>query len=138
MPRNGSDSTRKNLDIILILAVLAVAALLFGARTLYYGGGKESAKTGTMVLITVDGKEQGRYPLEQDDKILLGDEGWSNTLVIRDGQARITEADCPDKICVHHAPVSRRGENIVCLPHKLVVEIVSTDEDQEGLDGITR
>ena len=138
MPRNGSDSTRKNLDIILILVLLAIAGLLFAARFLYYGGGGGAGGTKAVLLVTVDGKEQGRYPLDRNNKILLGDKGWSNTLMIRDGKASVTEADCPDKICVHHAPIGRRGENIVCLPHKLVVEVVSPDEDQDGLDGITR
>ena len=99
---------------------------------------KPEAEKEPLPGFTVDGKEQGRYPLDRNNKILLGDKDWSNTLMIRDGKASVTEADCPDKICVHHAPIGRRGENIVCLPHKLVVEVVSPDEDRDGLDGITR
>ena len=48
---------------------------------------------------------------------------WHNILVIKDGRADMTDADCPDRICVNHRPVSQEGETIVCLPHKVVVEV---------------
>ncbi len=57
----------------------------------------------------------------------LNSGSWYNVLLIKDGQASMTEADCPDLICVHHKPVSREGETIVCLPHKLVVEVTGKD-----------
>jgi len=36
----------------------------------------------------------------------------------------VIEADCPDKICVKHTNIKNAGETIICLPHKLVIEIV--------------
>ena len=52
----------------------------------------------------------------------------------------MTDADCPDKICVNHATISDVGESIVCLPHRVVVEIVSSDgeTDNADFDVITR
>jgi len=44
-------------------------------------------------------------------------------LVIKDGKADMISAECPDHICVHHAPISHKGETIVCLPNRVVVEI---------------
>ena len=41
------------------------------------------------------------------------------------------EADCPDLICVHHKPISRQGESIVCLPHKVIVEVTGEESAQE-------
>ncbi len=32
-------------------------------------------------------------------------------------------ARCPDQICVRHKAISRNGENIICLPYKIVVSI---------------
>ena len=44
-----------------------------------------------------------------------------NKIIITDSGANVTEADCPDKLCIEQ---SRRGTYpIVCLPHKLVIEI---------------
>ena len=44
-------------------------------------------------------------------------------LIIKDGEAYIQEADCPNQICVHHSPVSHKGETIVCLPNRVIIEI---------------
>ena len=52
-----------------------------------------------------------------------------NVLVIKDGKASITEADCPDGICKDYRPISYVGETIVCLPHKVVVEITGDSTD---------
>ena len=54
---------------------------------------------------------------------------------IKDGQADITKASCPDKICVDQRPVSRQGESLVCLPNKVVVEIENGGEPE--IDGST-
>ena len=39
------------------------------------------------------------------------------------GAAAVTEADCGDHTCVRTGAVSREGERIVCLPHKLIIHI---------------
>ena len=47
------------------------------------------------------------------------------------------EADCPDQICRKHKAIDKSGETIVCLPHKVVIEVEADTREQE-LDGITR
>ena len=44
-------------------------------------------------------------------------------LADKDGSVTVQDADCPDKICEKHRAINRTGETIICLPHKLVVEI---------------
>lgn len=44
-------------------------------------------------------------------------------LIIKDGEAYMQEADCPNQICVHHSPVLHKGETIVCLPNRVIIEI---------------
>lgn len=46
-----------------------------------------------------------------------------NTLIIKDGQAYMKDATCKNGVCVHTGKISKKGENIICLPHKVVVEI---------------
>ena len=92
---------------------------------------------GEFVRVTVDGTVFGEYPLDRDDVIDIETGEGTNTLTIVDGQADMTEADCPD----NHATISDVGESIVCLPHRIVVEIIAGEgrEDQDtGYDGITR
>ena len=89
-----------------------------------------------MVRITVDGVVQGTYSLEKDNEIAITGDGWTNNLVIKNGYADMTEADCPDKICVNHVKISQVGESIVCLPHKVVVEIVGEKQKDNQFDVI--
>ena len=55
-----------------------------------------------------------------------------NILVIKNGQVSVSEASCPDQICVHHKKIEHEGESIVCLPHKFVVTI--SHEKMDGSD----
>lgn len=52
-------------------------------------------------------------------------EGDSYNLLAVSGECVWMEAaDCRDQICVNHRPITSGGESIICLPHRLVVEIV--------------
>jgi hypothetical protein len=46
-----------------------------------------------------------------------------NLIRIENEKISIIEADCPDKTCVHTGAVSKAGEVIACLPHKLIIEL---------------
>lgn len=117
---------KKN-DIILIAVIVVLALAAFGGISLYSANSTREAEA----VVILDGEEQGRYPLSQDTtvKIDLAD-GSYNILEIKDGKADIIEATCPDKICVEHRPVSKRGESLVCLPNQVVVEIENGEETE--------
>ena len=57
-----------------------------------------------------------------------------NVFICTDNKIRMLQSSCPDKICVHHSAISDTGENIICLPHKLVIEIKGGKEND--LDGV--
>lgn len=117
----------KKADWILIGAILFVVCVL--AAVLYFGG-----HAGTTVTVEIDGKLVDRLPLSEDlQKEYTDENGGTNLLVIKNGKAQITQADCPDKICVHHHPISRSGESIICLPHKLVVTVIN-EKETDGVD----
>ncbi len=80
-------------------------------------------KDGAYAAVIVDGEVRSRHALSQNAAIEISTPHGQNTLKIENGKASITCADCPDGVCVAHAPISRDGETIVCLPNKLVVEI---------------
>lgn len=109
----------KRRDVVLIGFVLAAALALFGLRALLFSG------EGAYVQVQVDGEETARYPLAEDTSVeITGDGGFRNVLVISHGIADMTEADCPDKLCVEQAAISKNGQSIICLPHRLVVSVV--------------
>lgn len=75
---------------------------------------------------------------EEGEEALKIPEGISyNTLKLSKTGVSMEASDCPDQICVHHTPVSASGESIICLPHKLVVEIRGGSEEN-GLDGMVK
>ncbi len=58
---------------------------------------------------------------------------WYNVVTIENGTVDVTKANCSNQVCVDHDPISRAGEQIVCLPHGMVVEIVEREEDAAEL-----
>ena len=106
----------------ILFLVLVVFCLVF-----YFFRGQ----MGAQVKVTVDGALYGTYPLEKEQEIAIEKDGVvTNRLVIRDGVADMIEADCPDKLCVHQKAISKTGETIVCLPNKVVAEIIGSEESE--------
>jgi hypothetical protein len=106
----------KKADIVLVLALLLVAAAAGLFMLVVRDAGAEA-------VVVQDGKEILRLPLNEDTEEVITRGEDSNTVVIRGGTARVTEANCPDKTCVHTGEIRYEGQTIVCLPHKLVVKI---------------
>jgi len=48
-----------------------------------------------------------------------------NHIRLENEKIAVTNADCPDKICVQTGAISKPGEIIACLPHHLIIEIKS-------------
>lgn len=109
-------------DIILAIAVIiAAAGVWLGSELL-----KED---GEFAVVTVNTVETAKYPLDTDAEIRLESEnGGYNILIIKDGKADITDASCPDHVCVDQRAVGRTGEAITCLPNKTVITIEGPSE----------
>ena len=123
-PKNNLPSAngggRKFRNDIILIAVLLVVVILAGLAILLLRG------EGDFVTVTVEGEVFGTYSLSEDMtvEIRTGEDGEElNLLVIRDGEAFVETATCPDGICAAHRPISRDGESIVCLPHKVVITV---------------
>lgn len=105
-------------DIYLVFGLLAAALIIFaGYRFLNRG-------ISSVAVVSVDGSAIWELPLEEDTELILeGVNGGTNHLVIREGAVSITEASCPDKICVHEGEKKEKGEAITCLPNRVIVTI---------------
>ncbi len=115
------------LSIVLVLAVAGMLWFLFGYSS-----------PGTMAEVSVDGETVGTYPLAEAREIPLPTKQQAtNRLVIAEGKASMVWADCPDQICVEHRAISHGGEEIVCLPNRIVVRILNAAGEQK-LDAMTR
>lgn len=117
----------KKADFILIGVVLGVALVIM--FFLYGLNGND----GAYVEIEVDGSVTETLPLDEETVYEIAGDGGVNTLVIEGGYAFMLDADCPDKICVKHSKINKNGESIICLPHKVVVTVVSEEEAEVDL-----
>ena len=127
-----NDKIRLKRDIILVLVMLAVA--MMALLIINYGVKKE----GTYAVVKVDGQELYKLELDKDTTIdVAGYQGGLNRIEVKAGKVSMTEADCPDELCVKTGKISRTGETIVCLPHRVVIEIKST-QGGNTIDSIVR
>lgn len=111
-------------DIILVSVLLGIILLATLGILIF-------RKSGNSVKVTVDGKVFGEYSLQKDKTVEIKSEKGYNLLVIKDGKAYVERASCPDGICSSHKPISYGGESIICLPNKVVVEVTSTQQENQ-------
>ena len=123
-PKSLSKLSKNN--IILLVGLLLAAAVLYPLLN-------RTGSTGSFALIEVDGAECARVDLSKDTVFTITTSDGTNTIQVKNHEISVDSADCPDKICVNHAAISHSGENIVCLPHKLVITIIS-DTSKESED----
>ena len=116
-------SNKKRADLILVVALL----LLAGALYLTLNANRQE---GGLVVVRVNGVETERHSLALDGTFPLN--GGTNILVIRDGQAWLSEADCPDLLCVKQGKIHYTGQVITCLPNRLTVTVEGGESD--GVD----
>ncbi len=110
----------KKKDVLIIVALIAISLLAIG---LFYLSNQTQAPL--YARVTQRGDLLGLYPINENlTEVFQTDLGY-NRLIIEDETVRIEAADCRDQICVKNFPISKAGETIVCLPHKLVIEIVT-------------
>lgn len=116
-------------DCLVIIVVLLAAMLLFGIQ---HSDGEGSRS----VAVYQYGELTDTFLLTDLGTITIHDpEGGYNILSVSKEGVSMQEADCPDRLCVKHRRISKGGESIICLPHQLVIEIVT--EEPAELDAIT-
>ena len=108
-----------------VIAVLVITALALAAATAANALGN-AVDARTAVIQDADGNSF-TMPLSQDDVLTVASSAGTNVIEVQSGKVRVSEADCPNQDCVDQGWISNAGQQIVCLPHKLVVSI--TDED---------
>lgn len=112
-------------DLVVIGVVLAAACLCY--IVFYFSGGSKPG----VIEIMQDGQLLETGSLTENKTIPVLDEaGGYNLILINEGSVKVTDADCPDKLCVRQKSISRNGESIICLPHRLVVQIKSGEEGE--------
>ena len=115
-------------DIMLISTLIIVCAAAFLIINF------DVKKDGITAVVKVDGNIVYMLPLDKNASVTVeGYQGGSNTVVIENGTVYMKDADCPDKLCEKTGKISKNGETIVCLPHRVVVEIQGGEGNVDSL-----
>jgi len=85
-------------------------------------------------VITFGGEVIQEMPLNMDGSFLAGSkESDYNLIVVEDGKAYVAEANCANQICKNSKSISKSGEVITCIPHRLVVTVVSPEKEVDAV-----
>ncbi|MBD9836294.1 NusG domain II-containing protein [Enterococcus faecalis] len=86
-----------------------------------------------IAVVKIDGEVVDKFNLSQVseslEKTYSPQKGKYNIIEVAPGKIRVKEDNSPDKIAVRTGWISRPGEMSICLPHKLIVEILGIEEN---------
>lgn len=106
------------------VAVAMVLAVLIASIVML------TAKKGGTVEVYVAGKLTYSYALDKNRTFEVDCDNGKNVVEIKDGKVSVIDADCNNRVCVKSKAISKKGEQIVCLPHKLIVVIKGGSEGE--------
>lgn len=122
------DNQMKKRDLILIIIVLLAAGAVWFFSSFF------TSETGGKLKISVNNQVFGIYDLDENQEIMVSD---TNICRIENGRAIMEYADCPDQVCVHASAISKNGQTIICMPNRVVLEVIN-GTDQNEIDTIVK
>ena len=128
--RKGGKVKLTMLKVIKVADIVLIVFLIVAGLCASFYLSKISADSGKAAVVSVDGKEYGTYSLAEDRTIDL-DTG--NVLKVEKGQICMDRATCRGHDCIHQGKISRPSQTIVCLPHKVIVEIKGGKGDFDSI-----
>ena len=114
-------------DAVAVLAVMVLAAV---SAMSVWGGAPVGEEL--LVVVSVDGEEVTRKPLEQyqNGKWGMRIQGANDYLLEVTFEEKngslgvlVESSDCPTQDCVHTGTITRAGQSIVCLPARVVIQL---------------
>lgn len=123
---NGTPSVKTWLLLFAgMLLVLTAIALLIPNLS--------GSRASNRAVITVDNAPVRTLDLSEDARFTLETAHGTNTITVSDGRISVTDADCPDHVCVLHGPLTVNGLPIICLPHHLVIRFEKSSSDVDAI-----
>ena len=99
-----------------MFTLVAIASFSFVRLFFISNEGKEA-------LIKVGNGPVQRVSLKTDRRINLEGEKGGVVIEIKEGRVRAVESSCFQKICVNTRWINKPGQNIICLPNKVLITI---------------
>ena len=96
----------------------------------------QSRRPSTVVVYRND-RVAARYPLARERKVTIEGARGSVDLAIDGHCARITRSSCRKQLCVQSKAIRTTGQQIICVPNHIVVEIEGREEAGD-VDAVSR
>lgn len=126
-------------DLLIITIVVAVALFFLVPRWL---PGNESERNHIIPLtadITVDGELYKTVTLTKEEQIIdIKTARGYNILRVYDYGLEMYDADCPDAVCQSFGFINKSKQSIICLPHRVMVEINGIQDVGDEPDAVVQ
>lgn len=123
----------KKWDIIIIASLLVISFIPYGIFSLVVAKDYNT----TYAVVTVGGKPYEKIPLtghKGKSEYLIQTPQGNNVVLVEDDKVAVIEADCPDKVCTEPGFISKPGQSLICLPHKVYIGIEGTTVEDDSID----
>lgn len=120
--------------VIVIAAVLVISVIAVLLMRLDGGRADMTAEIylDSECIKTIDLSE-----VEAPYSFTVEGEYGKNVISVEPGKIRVSDADCPDLVCVNQGWQSTAAAPIVCLPHRLVIKLIPKSPDNaDDVDGV--
>ncbi|MDD7183454.1 NusG domain II-containing protein [Peptostreptococcus anaerobius] len=114
---------KKDIIVIFVVAIAIISSILVN-RSL-------NSSPASTVQIYVGDKLYKELPINKDTTITLDNSG-KNIIKVHNNGVEMIEANCPDQVCIKTGFISKPGQSIVCLPHKVNVKIVGESSESDN------
>jgi len=128
----------KPFDIIMVVLLLVISFVPMAVFAMSQSKEEEGNKV--IAIITQDGKVIREVELtghtENEQFMIKGKGKQYNLIEVENEQIRIKEDNSPDQIGVKMGWKGIPGQTIICLPHKVLIEIVAEKPEETEDNGL--
>ena len=114
--------------------VVFTGLILFSTISMFF---MRSSSGGSVAIITRNNEEIYRIDLSEVKSPYSirvdNPEGGYNIVYVEKGKISVSEASCPDKVCVNTGKISDSVKPIVCLPNRVMV-LIENEKAAEAPD----
>ncbi|MEG0829261.1 MAG: NusG domain II-containing protein [Anaerovoracaceae bacterium] len=111
--------------------ILGVILILFGLATSFVLAADKGP--GQDVSIQLNGKDYAIYSLAENKSFTVKEGNSINKINIKDGEVSMTYSNCKNHDCIKQGKISKAPESIICLPHKLVIQIQGGEKEYDSV-----
>lgn len=124
-------------DVVIVVLLLLLSFSPYIIQAVHYQN-VETASENRIAIVTVDGEEVDRFELNtttpHQEKTIHPHKGQYNIIELEGNRIRVKEDNSPDQIAVKTGWIDKTGQVLICLPHKLVIEIVNENKNSNEDD----